>query len=226
MVVDDEPAARELVASYVKKSGLLELCGVFGNPLEALANAREQHIPLVFLDINMPDLSGMDLSRMLPEHTKVIFTTAYDQYALESYRVSALDYLLKPFSFEEFMQAALKAQDYFESAASPAEKDHLFVKAEYKLQKITFADILYVENLKDYVRFHMKSGQKVMSLLALKNVEKELPGHFMRVHRSYIVNLHAIDSVERNRVLIGQNHIPVAESQSQAFRDYLNSRSL
>lgn len=226
VIVDDEPAALDLVSSYVAKCDFLDLVGAYGNPVEALGVIKEKDVVLAFLDINMPDLSGMDLSRMLPERCKVIFTTAYDEYAVESYRVAALDYLLKPFSFEEFLEAALRAQDYFRSDSSEKPKDYLFVKAEYKLQKVLFSDLLYVENMKDYVRFHLKSGPKIMSLLSMKSLEQTLPENFMRVHRSYIVNLNEVSTVERNMVVIGKNHIPVSESQSQQFRDYLADNSL
>lgn len=227
IIVDDEPAALNLVKSYVEKTSFLELKGSFHNPVEALSFANEHNVPLLFLDINMPDLSGLSLSKMLKPEARVIFTTAYDQYAIEGYKVSAIDYLLKPFSYEEFLAAALKAQDHFKpEKAADQGTDHIYVKADYKLQKVVFEDLLYIEGMKDYVRFHFRDGNKIMSLMSMKSLEEALPESFLRVHRSYIVHLEAIELVERNRIVIGKEYIPVAEKYRGIFKEYLDKKTL
>ncbi len=227
IIVDDEPAALNLVKSYVEKTGFLQLKGCFHNPVEALEFAISNSIALLFLDINMPDISGIDLSKMLPAESRVIFTTAYEQYAIEGYKVSALDYLLKPFSYEEFLAAALKAKQHFQDKKTEiSAADHIYVKADYKLQKVAFDELLFVEGMKDYVRFHFKNGQKLMSLMSMKKLEEVFPESFMRVHRSYIVKLDAIDLVERNRIVIGKEYIPVAENYRESFKQYMDQKTV
>jgi len=227
IAVDDEPPALQLVTAYIEKTPFLELQGSYNNPIEALEQVQKHQIPLVFLDINMPDISGMQLSRLLPENSKVIFTTAYEKYALESYRVAALDYLVKPFSYEEFLSAANRAKDFFQVKTEQNENaDFIFVKADYKLHKIYFNEIMYVENIKDYVRLHLENGNKLMSLMSLKSLEKELPANFMKVHRSFIVNLDAITTIERNRILFGKNYVPISDKYKDTFQQYISGRSI
>lgn len=201
--------------------------GQFSNPIEALNFIKSNPVQLVFLDINMPDLNGMNLSKLLPTSTRIIFTTAYDHYALESYKVDAIDYLLKPFSFEEFLVAVHKAKDLIEVKSSrPEKQDHIFIKADYKLHKIAFEDILFIENLKDYVRFYIKNDKKLMSLIAMKTLDELLPENFMRVHRSFIINLNCIELVERNRIVIGKEYIPVADNYRDKFKQYLDTKTV
>lgn len=227
IAVDDEPPALQLVTTYIEKTPFLELQGAYNNPIEALEQVQKHHIPLVFLDINMPDISGMQLSRLLPESSKVIFTTAYEKYALESYRVAALDYLVKPFSYEEFLEAATRARDFFNvKEEQPETADFMFIKADYKLHKVYFNEIMYVENIKDYVRLHLNNGNKLMSLMSLKSLEEELPGNFMKVHRSFIVNLDAITTIERNRILFGKNYVPISDKYKDTFQQYISGRSM
>ena len=226
IAVDDEPHALGLVRSYIEKTPYLELTGSFGSGLEVVEWLREGDADLVFLDIDMPDLTGLELSRMLPQVMHVVFTTAHDRYAVESYRVDALDYLLKPFSYGEFLEAAQKALALKE-AGKPGvqETDFIFVKSEYKLKKIHFDEIRYVEGLKDYVKIYM-GDKPVLSLLNLKTMEESLPkDRFMRVHRSFIVNLMKVELVERSRIVMDGKVIPVGDQYKAAFQDFLNRHS-
>lgn len=246
MVIDDEPLAVELMESYVRKTPFLELSGSFESGTAAFAALREHPVELLFCDIQMPGLNGMELSRMLPEATRVIFTTAFSQYAVEGFRVQALDYLLKPISYTDFLTAANKALRWFElkHRAEEAERDgsssktdlrnpeeppqSIFVKTEYRLQQIDLEHILYIEGLKDYVKIHVEGeAHPVVSLLSLKTLEEQLPAdRFIRVHRSYIVQGSKIHTIERNRILFGSERIPISENYRQAFYDFLARHSL
>lgn len=227
VAIDDEPPALELVKGYIEKTEDLELLGVFNDPIEGLQFVQKEQVPVLFLDINMPGLNGMQVSRLVPENTKVIFTSAYQEYALESYRVDALDYLLKPFSYEEFLEAVKKAKDYFSLKSDDSlEEDYMFIKADYKLHKVFFENILYIENIKDYIRLHFKDGGKLMPLMSLKSMEEILPKNFMKVHRSFIVNLDAVEMVERKRILFGKNSVPIADRYKDQFNQFLEERSV
>ncbi|WP_437921271.1 LytR/AlgR family response regulator transcription factor [Sphingobacterium sp. LRF_L2] len=238
IVVDDEPMALELLKRYVERTPYLLLQGTFNNGIEVL-EYMENHTPdLVFLDIQMPDLNGLQLSRNLPEKTKIIFTTAFDQYALESYKVNALDYLVKPIDYGEFLTAANKAKSWFShhskdnmpavSVSDSNVNKYIFVKSEYKTLKINLADILYIEGLKDYVKIYIERQESpILTLLSMKKLEAELPDNeFMRVHRSFIVSLSKIEEVERNQIVIRGNRITVAEQYKSAFKLFLENRTL
>lgn len=185
---------------------------------------------LLFCDIQMPNLSGMDLSRMLPERTRIIFTTAFSEYAIEGFKIRALDYLLKPISYEDFLSAAMKAKEYLE-VTEPAEVTgqrkikSIFVKTEYRLQQIDLDKITYIEGLKDYVKIHLNDGSTpVLSLMRLKNLEDTLPNEdFVRVHKSFIVRLTAIEAIERSHILIGQDRIPIGDSYKPRLYQALSS---
>lgn len=185
---------------------------------------------LLFCDIQMPNLSGMDLSRMLPERTRIIFTTAFSEYAVEGFKVRALDYLLKPISYDDFLSATVKAKEYFE-VTEPAEVTgqrkikSIFVKTEYRLQQIDLDKITYIEGLKDYVKIHLNDGSTpVLSLMRLKNLEDTLPNEdFVRVHKSFIVRLAAIEAIERSHILIGQDRIPIGDSYKPRLYQALSS---
>lgn len=238
-VVDDEPLALGLMASYVKKTPFLELVGAYSSAVQAMQEMHDNPVDLLFLDIQMPELNGLDYSRMLPSQTRVVFTTAFNQYAIEGYRVNALDYLLKPISYPDFLQAANKAQEWFklveqgQQSQQPPQKqpeesiDSIFVKSEYKLIKIDLKDILYIEGLKDYVKiFQEKSAKPILSLMSMKSMEEMLPSHqFMRVHRSYIVQKEKIRIVEHNRIVFGNVYIPIGDNYKQAFQEFLDKRS-
>ena len=233
-IIDDEPLAVELMAGYVRKTPFLTLCGSFGSGSAAFDMLRDRPVDLLFCDIQMPGLSGMELSRMLPADTRVIFTTAFSRYAVEGFRVNAVDYLLKPISYADFLAAANKALAWFElknRAETPppaAAPQSLFVKTEYRLRQIGFDSILYIEGLKDYVKIHVEEEtHPVLTLTSLKSLEEQLPAdRFVRVHRSFIVQPSKIRSIERNRIVFGKEYIPVSENYRQAFFDFLAEHSL
>lgn len=236
VVVDDEPIALELLKRYVERTPFLFLEAAFGNGIDVLSYMEEHQPDLIFLDIQMPDLNGLQLSKNLPKDTKIIFTTAYDQYALDGYKVSALDYLLKPIGYGEFLSAAHKAKEWFnyrEQANSNSEavriaENYIFVKSEYKTLKINLRDILYMEGLKDYVKIYVEQQQKpILTLLSLKKLEAALPSLlFMRVHRSFIVSLSKIEAVERNQILINEMRITVAEQYKEKFKAFIEGKTL
>lgn len=223
IIIDDEPLAINLLKSYVEQTPFLELVQSFENPLQAIDILQKGTVNLLFLDINMPQISGMDFAKTLPPTLKIIFTTAYDQYAIEGFRINALDYLLKPISYAEFLQASNKALDWFKLTET-AQSDRIFVKSGYRMEKIELADILYIENQKDYVKFHLEGvSEPVSSLMSMQSLEEKLPsGRFMRVHRSFIVNLNKIKTIERNCIVFGKEYIPVSESYKAKFLEFLN----
>ena len=236
-IVDDEPLAVELLASYANKTPFLELCGKYNNATDALHGIGETPVDLLFLDIQMPELNGLELSKMIPENTRIVFTTAFNQYAVDGFRVNALDYLLKPISYADFMEACNKAMQWFQlvqqneqqSAATTAEEEprSIFVKSEYKLLQIQLDDIRYIEGLKDYVKIYTEqSPHPILSLMNMKTIEQMLPSsRFIRVHRSFIVQKSKIREIERNRIIFGDVYIPIGDSYKQAFQDFINSIS-
>ncbi len=227
IAVDDEPPGLNMIKSYIEKTPFLKLEGVYTNPVNALTEAKEKDVDLAFLDINMPDINGMQLSKLLPDNCRVIFTTAYEEYALESYRVDAIDYLVKPISYDDFLQAANKAKEFFELIHSDKkEKEYFFVKADYKLHQVRFEDVLYFKNVKDYIQIYQKDGSRLMPLMSLKSIEAILPSYFMKVHRSFIVNLNEIKTVERSRIVFGKEFIPVADNYKEEFNNFLAGRSV
>ncbi|MGJ8660144.1 MAG: LytR/AlgR family response regulator transcription factor [Cellulophaga fucicola] len=231
VIVDDEPMALNLVESYVQKTPFLELKNKCNSAIEALSFIQENPVDLLFLDIQMPDLTGIEFSKMLPKHTRVIFTTAFDQYALEGFKVEALDYLLKPFDYAEFLNAANKANNWFSltkrNEQQTNEKEFLFVKSEYKQLRIKLADVLYFEGLKDYIKIWLKNNPKpILTLKSLKALEEELPStDFMRVHRSFIVSLKNIEVIERSQIVINNQRITVSEQYKPQFLAYIQNNS-
>lgn len=234
IIVDDEPMALNLVESYVEKTPFLELKKKCSSAIEAMEFIKTNPVDVLFLDIQMPDLTGIEFSRMLPKDTRVIFTTAFDQYALEGIKVEALDYLLKPFDYAEFLAAANKANTWFslvkgnQQNSVSEEKEFLFVKSEYKQLRIKLADVLYFEGLKDYIKIWLKDNPKpILTLMSLKSLEEELPGaQFMRVHRSFIVSLENIDVIERSQIIINNQRITVSEQYKPKFLEFVNNNSL
>lgn len=232
LIVDDEPLALDLLETYVKRTPFLQLAGRCGSALEAMQMLKGNEVDLIFLDIQMPDLSGLEFSRMIDSRIKIIFTTAFEQYALEGFKVDALDYLLKPISYPEFLKAANKGLQWTEmnhhTPVQPrGEEGSVFVKSDYKLVKLQLQDILYVEGLKDYVKIYMEDRpQPVVSLLSMKMFEEMLPPSFIRVHRSYIVNLDKITVIERNRIVFGKTYIPVSDSYKDKFLEFVNRKML
>jgi len=247
-IIDDEPLALDLLESYVLKTPFLKLTGKYLGALQAMNELQSSEVDLIFLDIQMPGLNGLDFSRMIGEKARIIFTTAFNQYALDSYKVNALDYLLKPISYIDFLQAANKALRWFEivrrpatapvaaPAAEPAppstsEKDDIdsiFVKSGYKLVQVKLASILYIEGLKDYIKIYTEDEVKpLLSLMSMKSMEELLPsGRFMRVHRSYIVQIDKIKIIDRNRIVFGKTYIPISDSYKKEFAAFLSNRSI
>ena len=233
-IVDDEPLAVELLVSYVKRIPFMELCGQYSNAVDAMKGLTDNPVDLAFLDIQMPELNGLELSRMLPEGTRVVFTTAFEQYALDGYRINALDYLMKPISYVNFLEACNRALQWFtltrqkqQSAAdggtAASEAKSIFVKSEYKLLQIDLDSIKYIEGLKDYVKIYTEeSPHPILSLMNMKSIEQMLPAsRFIRVHRSFIVQKSKIREIERNRIIFGNVYIPIGDSYKQAFNDFL-----
>lgn len=231
-VVDDEPLAQELVASYIEKTPFMELVGKFSSAQDSVKTILEEDIDVVFLDIHMPQLNGMEFARIVPPTCRIIFTTAYDRYAIEGFKVNALDYLMKPISYEEFVGAANKALQWVELRCRADELDnnkrYIIVKSEYKQVQIPIDKIQFIEGLKDYVKIYVE-GEKnaILTLTSMKTIERYLPAaEFLRVHRSFIVNTSKISIIERNRIVFGNHYIPVSESYKQAFNDYVAGYSL
>ena len=212
------------------------MCGKYNNATDALHGIGEQPVDLLFLDIQMPELNGMELSKMVPENTRIVFTTAFDQYAVDGFRANALDYLLKPISYAEFLEACNKALQWFQlvqlseqpaaAAAAGEEPRSIFVKSEYKLLQINLDDIRYIEGLKDYVKIYTEqSPHPILSLMNMKAIEQMLPAsRFIRVHRSFIVQKSKIREIERNRIVFGNVYIPIGDSYKQAFQDFINNK--
>ena len=230
-MIDDEPLALGLMASYVKKTPFLELVGSYSSAIQAMNELPNHPADLLFLDIQMPELNGLDFSRMVPAQTRIVFTTAFDQYAIDGYRVNALDYLLKPISYPNFLQAAQKAQEWFKLVEQKQQETDepvsIFVKSEYKQVQVMLDDILYIEGLKDYVKIYEEGQDKpLLSLMSMKSMEELLPSsRFLRVHRSYIVQKSKIRVVEHNRIVFGKTYIPVGDSYKEEFQAFLNERS-
>ncbi len=229
VAIDDEPLALQLVKGYVEKTPSLDLAGLFDNPVDAVAFIRSSDVDLVLLDIQMPDLTGTEMARVIAGGPKVIFTTAYEKYALEGFRLDAVDYLLKPFSYAEFVRAINKASKLIELEMRElpgleVRNDFLFIKSDYKIRRINFSEILYIEGLKDYVKIFLVGEKKpVLSLSTMKALEARLPGdRFMRVHRSYIVNLEMVKVIERNRIVHGDVRIPVTDQYRDNFQKFLD----
>lgn len=226
-IVDDEHLAQEILEEYIAKVPFLALKGVFDSPLAASSRMAEDKPDLLFLDINMPDLDGLSFIPMLQPRPQIILTTAYDQYALKAYELEVQDYLHKPFSFERFYKSVLRLHQLqsrqqqppkeVAQAPQPAEKEYLFLKVGHRIQKIAVKDILYIEGMKDYLRIHT-TKESIMSLLSFAKLEEHLPAaNFARVHRSFMVAIDKIDHIERNRIRIGNQLIPISDTYSEAF---------
>ena len=231
IIIDDEPLAADLLASYAKKTLFLNLIGVFNSAVEGVKAIRENRVDLIFLDIQMPELSGLEFAKILPKETKIIFTTAFSQYAIDGYKANAIDYLMKPISYDDFLDASNRALDWFQTThqAENASTDlFIFVKSEYKLVKIMFDDILYIEGVKDYVKIYLNNDHKpIMTLMNMKKIEESLPKpEFMRIHRSYIVHMKKIDGIDRFRVVIGDAVLPISDSYKTILQDYLDGHTL
>lgn len=230
IAIDDEPLALQQMLGYINKTPSLNLAGAFSGALDALAFLHQERVELIFVDIQMPDLSGLDFVKSLEPRPMVVFTTAYSEYAVEGFKVDALDYLLKPISYSDFLKAAQKASRQFEMlhpAKLSSDQDHLFVKSEYRVVRVNLAEILYIEGMREYVRIHLINDKPIMSLLSMKSLEAQLPAEkFMRIHKSYIVNLAQIKVVERSRIVFGEVYLPIGEQFKQNFQNYLDHNFL
>lgn len=236
-IIDDEPLAADLLNSYAQRISYLHVVGTFNSAITAMKQLREQPADLIFLDIQMPELSGIEFARILPQQTKIVFTTAFDQYAIEGYKVDALDYLLKPISYEDFLSTCNKALR-LHSAAPLQPQDgkgirgqqdrFIFVKSEYKLVRIDLDNVVYIEGLKDYVKIYFNNGDRpLMSLMNMKKLEEYLPApEFLRTHRSYIVHMPMVKIVDRMRIVFGSTYIPISDSYKDEVQQYFDSHTL
>jgi two-component system, LytTR family, response regulator len=233
IALDDEPLALDVIEHHASKIPFLNLKARLRNPFDAIELLNKGGIDLVFVDIQMPELTGFEFLRTLPTKPLIIFTTAYPEYALDSYELDAVDYLVKPIPFERFLKAVNKVkqrltpspENMIQNEKSEEKKDYIFVKTEYKTVKISLKDILYIESMRDYVIFQLKT-ERVSSLLSIKDVESALPEDFVRVHRSFIVSVSKIDAIERNTIIIAGKNIPVGENYREAFKTLIDKKRI
>ena len=228
-IVDDEPLALGLLESYVNKTPFLQLTGKYSSAVQAMKELPGEEVDLLFLDIQMPELNGLEFSKMVAPRTRIVFTTAFGQYAIDGYRVNALDYLLKPISYVDFLQAANKALQWYEHMQAPAaEIESIFIKTEYKQVQVELRKILYIEGLKDYVKIFIEDEpHPILSLMSMKSLEEMLPAsRFIRVHRSFIVQPEKIKVIERNRIVFGKEYIPISDNYKPRLVEFLAQRSL
>jgi DNA-binding LytR/AlgR family response regulator len=230
IAIDDEPLALQQIAAYINKVPFLELAAQCQSALEARQFLSDDRVDAIFCDINMPDLNGMDFVKSLTAPPLVVFTTAYSEYAIEGFKVNAVDYLLKPFGMQEFMRAANRLQERLSIPASaPAETDDtLFLKTDYRIVKVNIPDIRYVEAMSEYLKVWIEGEAKpIITLLSMKKMEERLPDNFMRVHRSYIINLDKIQEVNKNRVIMdADTYLPIGDLYKEAFQAYLDKKFL
>ena len=229
-IIDDEPLAVELLESYVAKTPYLNLIGSYTNTVNAIHDLRENRIDVIYLDIQMPNLSGLEFAKIIPSTTKVILTTAFPQYAIEGYKVNAIDYLLKPISYEEFVRSTDKVMEWATQVHrqdSNLNDRTIYVKTDYKLQQLSLDDILYVENYKDYVHFHMRNGERVSTKISMRRLEEFLPSpEFMRVHRSFVVRMPEVRTIERGNIVFGDLYVPITDKYMEDVQKYLDQRTL
>ncbi len=248
LAIDDEPLALQQVATYIGKVPFLELAGKCQSAVEARQLLESDTVDAIFCDINMPDLNGMDFVKSLPSPPMIVFTTAYSEYAVEGFRVNAVDYLLKPFGMQDFMRAANRLRERAGAAAiadgagrqtaaeaapppqqqEAADSDILFLKTEYKIVKVSISDIHYIEGMSEYLKVHLRSNARpIITLLSMKKMEETLPASFMRIHRSYIVNLNDIQEVTKNRIFLDKDtDLPIGDMYKEAFQRFLDTKFL
>jgi DNA-binding LytR/AlgR family response regulator len=238
LIVDDEPLAVDIIASFVEKVPQLELCASTNNALEAIELINNYQIDLLFLDIQMPNLSGIELVKTLKTPPLIIFTTAFSNYALDGFELNAVDYLLKPIPFDRFVKAVNKAAEMHQlknlsqkvgfSVANEEQSTFILVKADYSMVRIELSNILYIEGLKDYLKIVLANSAKpVLTLNSLKNYEEKLPSqHFIRVHRSYIVAINKIDAIQKHRIIIGKERIPIGDIYKEPFYKQLDKNNI
>ena len=231
MAIDDEPLALQQIVAYIGKVPFLELAAQCQSALEAKAFLEQDTVDAIFCDINMPDLNGMDFVKSLAVPPLIVFTTAYSEYAVEGFRVNAVDYLLKPFGLQDFQRAAnrlLSLTSHLSSLTSHLENDVVFLKTEYRVVKVSISDIRYVEAMSEYLKVHLESDKKpIITLLSMKKMEERLPDYFMRIHRSYIVNLKMIQEVNKNRIIMdADTYLPIGDMYKDTFQAYIDTKFL
>lgn len=229
MAVDDEPIALGKLENYIHRIPFLELVALCESPVEAVQIMMEQRVDALFVDINMPDLNGMEMVSSLPNPPMVVFTTAYAEYAAESYRIPAVDYLLKPFDFADFQRAAsrlLKQAKLSNGTTATSDEDYLLVKDGYKYVNVLIADILYIQGMRDYVKIYAEGRKPVVVNTSMTQMKEKLPACFLQVHRSWIVNIRLVKEIERMRIVIGEERIPIGDSYKQQFMEFLRLHSL
>jgi len=238
IAIEDEPLALEQIKSYINRHKQLRLLGAYDNAIDAHEAIVQLNPQLLFADINLPDMTGLDLVSSLHKAPKVIFTTAYREYALEGFELDAADYLLKPLSYAKFLKAVDKVIDRYFSITESVKKnekeediqlsdDCLFIKSEYRIVRINYSEITFIESMHEYIRIHLINDKPIMTLMAIKKMEEYLPATlFMRVHRSYIVNLSKVKVIERSRIVFGKDYIPISEAYRNVFNEYLDTKFL
>jgi DNA-binding LytR/AlgR family response regulator len=238
LAIDDEPLALQQIVAYIRKVPFLELAAQCQSALEARQFLENDTVDAIFCDINMPDLNGMDFVKSLASPPLIVFTTAYSEYAVEGFRVNAVDYLLKPFGLQDFQRAANRLKErtersgnhtsQFSPLSSQFENDSLFLKTDYRIVKISISGIRYVEGMSEYLKIWLEGEPKpVVTLLSMKKMEERLPDYFMRIHRSYIVNLNKIQEVNKNRIIMdSQTYLPIGDMYKEAFQHYLDTKFL
>ncbi len=227
LIVDDEPPAQEVLRNYIHEISWLELHAVCDNAIEAMDTYREQQIDLIFLDINMPKLSGIMFARSLENPPMIIFTTAYPEYAVEGFEVNAIDYLVKPIAFERFLKAVNKARDHFElkqDAQETKQQEFIILKSDKKIYKINDHDILYVQSVGDYMKVHT-SDKVIIAAETLKNIEKLLGDQFVRIHKSYLVSINQINFIEGNQVKIKDQFLPIGLTYKEGLMEKLKTKN-
>jgi two-component system LytT family response regulator len=221
IAIDDEPLTLSLIESYINKIPYLNCEGCFTSAIKALEIIKENKIDLILIDINMPDISGLDFIKSLTKHPKFIFITAYEQFAIDGFDLQASDYLLKPVSFTRFIKATDRVYESLKEKLSEAE--YLFVKAEHQILKVNYSDINYIEGYKDYVKIHTSAIKPILTLLSLKSLEEILPiNRFIRIHKSYIISLDKINSIKNNKIQIGEKYLPIGENYKYLIQDIIN----
>lgn len=234
LAIDDEPLALQQLAAYIKKIPYFQLVAECPNAIEAKDIMENDIIDVIFVDINMPDLNGMDFVKSLAAPPIVVFTTAYSEYAVDGFKAGALNYLLKPFGLDDFRQCAERVKHQYElenaqnsTVSSPDEDDALFLKTEHRVVRIKMSDIKYVEGMSEYLKIYFDNQKPLIVLLSMKKLEERLPQHFMRIHRSYIINLRKIQEVNKNRVIMdADTYLPIGDLYRDAFNNYINSKFL
>jgi len=230
IAVDDEPLAVKKISAYIQKTPFLELVAECRSAFEAMETLNSRDIQLLFVDINMPGLNGLEFVKSLTNKPYIVFTTAYSEYAVEGFQVDAADYLLKPITYSSFLKAANKVKNLIDLNANSQKEiirstaGHLFVKSDHKLIRIEPDEIKYIESQHEYIKIHLTNSAPVMTQLSMKAIEEQLPSdRFLRVHRSYIVNLKKISVIERNRIVFdGKVYIPVSEQYKEKFKEYID----